>query len=62
MHPIHHTEAIIIRSEPANEANKRIWLLTREFGLLIVMVQGVRKSTAKLQSQLTDYRDRKSVV
>lgn len=55
MHTIHHTEAVVIRSEPSGEANKRIWLLTREFGLLIVMVQGVRKPEAKLQSQLSDY-------
>ncbi len=55
MHTIHHTDAIIIRSEHSGEANKRIWLLTKEFGLLIVMVQGVRKPEAKLQSQLSDY-------
>lgn len=55
MHTIHHTEAIIVRSEPSGEANKRIWLFTRDFGLLIVMVQGVRKPEAKLQSQLSDY-------
>jgi len=55
MHTIHHTEAVIVRSEPSGEANKRIWLFTQEFGLLIVMVQGVRKPEAKLQSQLSDY-------
>ena len=55
MHTIHHTEAIIVRSEPSGEANKRLWLFTKEFGLLVVMVQGVRKPEAKLRSQLTDY-------
>ncbi len=55
MHTIHHTEAIILRSEPSGEANKRLWLFTKEFGLLVVMVQGVRKPEAKLQSQLSDY-------
>jgi len=55
MHAIHHTEAIVIRSEPSGEANKRVWLFTREFGLVIAMVQGVRKPEAKLQSQINDY-------
>jgi len=55
MHQIHHTEAIVIRSEPSGEANKRVWLFTKEFGLVIAMVQGVRKPTAKLQSHITDY-------
>jgi recombinational DNA repair protein (RecF pathway) len=55
MHAIHHTEAIVVRSEPSGEANKRIWLFTREFGLIIAMVQGVRKPSAKLQSQISDY-------
>ncbi len=55
MHAIHHTEAIVVRSEPSGEANKRIWLFTKEFGLVIAMVQGVRKPEAKLQSHITDY-------
>jgi recombinational DNA repair protein (RecF pathway) len=32
-----------------------VWLFTREFGLVIAMVQGVRKPTAKLQNHITDY-------
>ena len=55
MHTIHHTEAIVVRSEPSGEANKRIWLFTKEFGLVIAMVQGVRKPQAKLQSHISDY-------
>ncbi len=55
MHTIYHTEAIVVRSEPSGEANKRVWLFTRELGLVIAMVQGVRKSTAKLQSHVSDY-------
>jgi recombinational DNA repair protein (RecF pathway) len=55
MHTIHHTEAIVVRSEPSGEANKRVWLFTREFGLVIAMMQGVRKPTAKLQGHVTDY-------
>jgi recombinational DNA repair protein (RecF pathway) len=55
MHTIHHTEAIVVRSEPSGEANKRVWLFTKEFGLIIVMVQGVRKPMAKLQGHISDY-------
>jgi recombinational DNA repair protein (RecF pathway) len=55
MHVIHHTEAIVVRSEPSGEANKRVWLFTKEFGLIIAMIQGVRKPTAKLQGHVTDY-------
>ena len=55
MHTIHHTEAIVVRSEPSGEANKRVWLFTKEFGLVIAMVQGVRKPLAKLQGHITDY-------
>ncbi|MEO5646640.1 MAG: recombination protein O N-terminal domain-containing protein [Candidatus Paceibacterota bacterium] len=55
MTAIHHTEAIVVRSEPSGEANKRVWLFTREFGLVITMMQGVRKPTAKLQGHVMDY-------
>jgi recombinational DNA repair protein (RecF pathway) len=55
MHTIYHTEAIIVRSESSGEASKRVWLFTKEFGLVIAMVQGVRKSTAKLQGHTSDY-------
>ncbi|HTH93391.1 MAG TPA: recombination protein O N-terminal domain-containing protein [Candidatus Paceibacterota bacterium] len=55
MHTIYHTEAIVVRSESAGEANKRIWLFTKELGLVIATVQGVRKPSAKLQSHIMDY-------
>lgn len=55
MHVIHHTEAIVVRSEPSGEANKRVWLFTKEFGLIVAIMQGVRKPAAKLQGQVIDY-------
>ena len=55
MHPIHHTEAFVLKSIESGEANKRVWLFTEEFGLIIANVQGVRKSGAKLKSHITDY-------
>src|SRR4051812_4566548 len=55
MHAIHHTDAIVIKSLPAGEANKRVWLFTREFGYIATVMQGVRKGGAKLQGQVIDY-------
>ncbi len=55
MHTIHHTPAVILKSAAFGEANKRVWLLTKEFGLIVAAVQGVRKAGAKLQGHLVDY-------
>jgi recombinational DNA repair protein (RecF pathway) len=55
MHAIHHVQAIVLKSTIIGEANKRVWLFTEEFGLIVAVVQGVRKVGAKLQSHITDY-------
>lgn len=55
MHQIYHTEAIVLKSTSHGEANKRVWLFTKEFGVVIATVQGVRKSGAKLASHIVDY-------
>lgn len=55
MHPIIHTEAFVLKSTESGEANKRVWLFTKEFGVVVATVQGVRKSGAKLKSHITDY-------
>lgn len=55
MHPIHHSEAFVLKSVESGEANKRVWLFTREYGLIVATVQGVRKSGAKLRSHIIDY-------
>ncbi len=55
MHTIHHTEAIVLKSTSHGEANKRLWLFTREFGLVVAAMQGVRKPGAKLASHSSDY-------
>lgn len=55
MHQIHHTEAFVIKSISSGEASKRIWLFTRDFGLVMAIVQGVRKPSAKLQGHISDY-------
>ena len=55
MHPIHHSEAFVLKSIESGEANKRVWLFTREYGLIVATVQGVRKGGAKLRSHIIDY-------
>ncbi len=55
MHQIIHSEAFVLKSAESGEANKRVWLFTREFGVVVATVQGVRKSGAKLKSHITDY-------
>ncbi len=55
MHVVHHTDAFILKVQPLGEANVRVWLFTRTFGLVIAVAQGVRKQGAKLQMQLSDY-------
>lgn len=55
MHVIHHTDAFILKKQPTGEANVRVWLFTKEFGLIVAVVQGVRKGGAKLQMHLSEY-------
>lgn len=55
MHTIYHTEAFVLRQVESGEANARVWLFTRELGLIVATVQGIRKSGAKLRSQLINY-------
>lgn len=55
MHVVHHTEAIVLKSAIHGEANKRLWLFTREFGLIVAVMQGVRKPSAKLPAHSADY-------
>lgn len=55
MHPIIHTPAFILKSLESGEANRRVWLFTKDYGLIVAAVQGVRKPAAKLRSHLLDY-------
>jgi recombinational DNA repair protein (RecF pathway) len=55
MHPIIHTEAFVLKSIESGEANKRVWFFTREFGVVVATVQGVRKPSAKLKGHIVDY-------
>ena len=55
MHTVHHSQSVIIKSTPSGESNRLVWLFTKEFGLIVATVQGVRNKGAKLQSQIIDY-------
>lgn len=55
MHTIYHTDAIITKVSDQGDASRRVWLFTRDLGLIIASVQGVRKSGAKLQMHLREY-------
>ena len=55
MHTIYHTDAFVLKVLPSGEANARVWLFTRDMGLIVASVQGVRKAGAKLMSSLIEY-------
>jgi len=55
MHPIFHTEGIIISSRNIKEADKYFWIFTRDFGMLRADARSVRKHDSKLRTFLTDF-------
>ncbi len=55
MHPIHHTEAIVLGGYARAEADKQIVLYTRDLGLVRADARGVRKLTSKLRFALQPY-------
>lgn len=55
MHAIHHTRAVILKSQPSKESDRLVWLFTEDFGLVVAVATGIRKPGAKLASQLIEY-------
>jgi len=55
MHQIHHTQGFILKRAATGEASVRVWLYTRELGLVVATLQGVQKAGAKLSMQVRDY-------
>lgn len=55
MHHIHHTEAFILKSSNVREADKVLYLYTRELGLIKATAQGIRKLGSKLRFALQDF-------
>jgi DNA repair protein RecO len=55
MHPIYHTEGIILESRNYGEAGKCYFIFTRDFGMVFASAQGVRKISSKLRYVLQDF-------
>lgn len=55
MHPIFHTEGIIIGSRNSKEADKYFWIFSRDFGMIRADARSVRKHDSKLRTFLTDF-------
>ena len=49
---MHSTEGIILKKDPYGEADLLVTILTKDFGKIKVMAQGVRKEAAKLKGHL----------
>ena len=54
-HRLYHTEAIMLGSRAYGEANRLLYLLTPDLGLVLVAAQGVRQNYSKLRTQLVNY-------
>lgn len=55
MHHIHRTKAFVIGSSPFSEADKQLFLLTRELGFVRAIAQGSRKQESKMRQSVQDY-------
>jgi recombinational DNA repair protein (RecF pathway) len=55
MHPIYHTDALILGSHPRGEANRAYLLLTADMGVFYAIAQGVRLEKSKLRYTLQDF-------
>ena len=50
----YHTEAIVLCGLPSLEASKTLYLLTRDFGLIVAHARAVREHASKLRYGLQD--------
>lgn len=54
-HHTYNTEAIVLSSSAVGEADRTVWLLTRELGLLVVRARSARKEKSKMRYALQNY-------
>ncbi len=54
-HHIYQTEAFVIDSKDVGEANKLVFLFTKDLGLIMASAQGVRHLKSKLRYSLQDF-------
>ncbi len=55
MHHIHTTDGLVIQSRNHGEANKIVHIFTRDLGLIVAVVQGIRFEKSKLRYNIRDY-------
>lgn len=55
MNHVYNTLAFVLKSFPINESNKKLVLLSRDFGVMRVNAQAVRKMESKLRPMIQDY-------
>jgi len=56
VHHIHTTDGLIIYSRAQGEANKLLYIFTRDLGLVCAIAQGIRLEKSKLRYHIHDYR------
>jgi DNA repair protein RecO len=54
-HRIYHTEAFVLKHRLRGEDSKLLYLFTPDFGLILVVAQGVRKQASKMRPNIPDY-------
>lgn len=54
-HHTYNTEAIVLGSGPVGEADKLVWLLTRELGLLVARARSAREEKSRMRYALQDF-------
>ena len=52
---MHTTDALVLKSVAAGEADRSLWLLSGEFGLISARAKSVREEHSKLRYALQDY-------
>ena len=55
MNHVYSTTAFVLKSFPISESNKKLVLLSRDFGVMRVNAQAVRKMESKLRPMIQDY-------
>ncbi len=55
MHHIHTTQGFVVQSRNHGEANKIIYIFTRDLGLVVAIAQGIRFEKSKLRYNIRDY-------
>lgn len=55
MHEIYQTEGLVLKSKDLGEADKNLFVFTKDFGLIKIIAQGLRKIASKLRYGLQEF-------